>query len=161
MGKPIIGYRKTELYETVVDEHEVFENYYDFLVFLAVVGYFENNPKRSGHRGSGTKGTKGEIGLQNVQSNDLYQTIMACLAFQDTGDPDALVDASQQMKILSQYSAGGLEIAEREFGDVAGDPTDAILNYIRNTEGENPGLGGELGKIVQSFDDQMMDLSDD
>lgn len=160
MGKPIISYRKTELYETVVDEYEVFENYYDFLVFLAVVGYFESNPKRSGYRGDRSDETKGEIGLQNVKSNELYKAIMACLAFQDTGDPDALVDESRQMKILSQYSAGGLEIAEREFGDVAGDPTDAILNYIRNTEGENPGLGGELGKIVKSFDDEMMDLSE-
>jgi dnd system-associated protein 4 len=161
MGKPIISYRKTDLYERVVDEYEVFENYYDFLVFLAVIGYRENNPIRSNYRGSGSDGTKGEIGLQNVRSNDLYRTIMACLAFQDTGDPESLVDSSTQMRVLSQYAAGGVEVAEREFGEVAGDPTDAILNYIRRRQDEEPGHGGELERIVESFDDEMMGIEQD
>jgi hypothetical protein len=161
MGKPIIRYRKSGLYDRVVDEYEVFENYYDFLVFLAVVGYYEDRPKRNNYSGNRGEGTKGEIGLQNVHSNDLYRTIMACLAFQDTGDPEALVDASVQMKVLSQYAAGGLDVAEEEFGDIAGDPTDAILNYIENQQGSDPGVGGELERIVKSFDNQMMNFEDD
>jgi dnd system-associated protein 4 len=157
MGKPIIGYRKTDLYERAVDEYGTFENYYDFLVFLAVLGYRENNPVRNGYRGSSAEDTNGEIGLQNVQSNDLYRTIMACLAFQDTGNPESLVDSSEQMKVLSQYAAGGLEVAEQKFGEIAGDPIDAILNYIQDQQDDDPAIGGELQKIVESFDDEMME----
>jgi dnd system-associated protein 4 len=156
MGKPIIRYRQTELYETIVDEYDVFENYYDFLLFLAVIGYRERKPNRSHYRGDRDAGTAGEIGLQNVYSNDVYRAIMAGLAFQDTNDPEALVDSSKQMKILSQYAAGGLEVAEQEFGDVSGDPTDAILNYIERQEDEDPELGGELQTIVDDFNDEMM-----
>lgn len=158
MGKPIIRYRKTELYETFVDQYEVFDHYYDFLVFLAVVGYHENMPQRDNFRGDRQGGTRGEIGIQNVYSNEFYRTIMACLAFQDTGDPEALVDQSKQMEVLAQYAAGGLQLAEQEFGDVAGDPTDALINYIKRQQGENTGMSGELAEIVESFDDQMMQL---
>lgn len=83
---------------------------------------------------------------------------MASLAFQDTGDPEALVDEQTHMKVLAQYAAGGLEIAEDEFGDIAGDPTDAIINYIKMSQSEGTGTEGELAKIVQSFDDEMMNI---
>lgn len=159
MGKPIITYRKSDLYETFVDKHSVFDSSYDFLVFLAVVGYRENAPKRQNYRGDREAGTRGEIGLQNVYSNELYRSFMACLAFQDENDSAALVDRSQQMKTLAQYAAGGLEILEAELGDVAGDPTDALINYIE-TEANGPGRRGEeLTTIVKAFDDQMMETS--
>lgn len=157
MGKPIISYKKNELYETFVDRYEVFENYYDFLVFLAVLGYHENTIKRNNYAGNRQKGTKGEIGLQNVYSNDIYRSIMACLAFHHTSDPEALVDSSVQMTTLAKYSAGGLAVAEEEFGDISGDPTDALINYLReNKSDEDDDIGGVLKDIVDSFDDEMM-----
>ncbi|GAA0291675.1 hypothetical protein [Halarchaeum salinum] len=157
MGKPIITYRKSELYDQVVDEYEVFASSYHFLMFLAIIGYREGRLKQNNYRGDRDEGTRGEIGLQNVYSNELYRTIMACLALQETGDPDALVDSSKQMKILAQYAAGGLEVAEQEFGDIAGDPTDAIVNYIKRVHEDNNDIGGELDAIVKSFDDEMLD----
>lgn len=158
MGKPIIEYRKSDLYDKFVDQHGVFEHSYDFMVFLAVLGYHENMPKRDNFRGDREGGTRGEIGIQNVYSNELYRAIMTCLAFQDTGDPEALVDQRKQMDVLAQYAAGGLELAEQEFGDVAGDPTDALINYIKRQEGETTGMSGELAEIVKSFDNQMTQL---
>ena len=83
---------------------------------------------------------------------------MASLAFHDTGNPEALVDSDTQMRVLAQYAAGGLEIAEREFGEVAGDPTDAIVNYIKSSRDTDTDFEGELERIVKSFDDEMMDL---
>jgi len=160
MGKPLVSYKKGELYETLVDEYGVFENYYDVLVFLAVVGYNEGRVKRSGHTGR-SDDLNSEAGLQNVYSRDLYRMITACLAFEDTNDPEALVDEAEHKRVLSQYSAGGLAVAEEEFGSVAGDPTDAIVSYIRDRH-ESAGIGNEdtlLGEIVQSFDDQMMTTS--
>ncbi|MFC6720282.1 hypothetical protein [Halobacteriaceae bacterium SHR40] len=147
-------YKKSELYDRVVETHEIFENSYDFMVFLAVVGYRENQKITSNYLGS--NGMSGEIGVDNLKGNELYRTVMACLAFQDTGDPSALVDEGQQSKTLAQYAAGGLDFAEKEFGKVAGDPTDAIVNYIRTAQDDEPGSGGELEKIVESFDEEIM-----
>lgn len=150
-----IQYRKSELYDRVVDEHDIFEYGYDFMVFLAVVGYREDNPVRDGYTGSESNGTRGQIGAENFFANDLYRTVAASLAFQDTGEPTALVDAERQAEALAQYSAGGLEIAEAKFGQTAGDPTDAILNYIRSDQ-DTETYQGTLGEIVQAFDDEML-----
>ena len=88
MAQPIIGYEKGELYERLVDEYEVFDYYYEVLLFFAVVGYRENRVKRDDYKGDSDAGTHGEAGLHNIHSRDLFHTIGACLAFQDTGDPD-------------------------------------------------------------------------
>ncbi|AWB28520.1 hypothetical protein [Halococcoides cellulosivorans] len=147
-------YNKSELYDRVVERHGIFENSYDFMVFLAVMGYRENRRITSEYLGN--DGMSGEIGVDNLKKNELYRTVMACLAFQETNDPTALVNERKQAKILAQYAAGGLEIAEQEFGTVAGDPTDAVVNYIRSAQDEDINPSGELGKIVSSFDEEMM-----
>ncbi|WP_267644040.1 hypothetical protein [Haloarchaeobius amylolyticus] len=149
-----ISYRKSDLYTKVVDEYDVFEHSYDFLVFLAVLGYREGRVEREDYQGSDADGTKGQIGVENFFANDLYRIITASIAFQDTGDPAALVDVDVQAEKLAQYAAGGLEVAEEEFGHVAGGPTDAIVNYIKNHDTEE--YQGTLGDIVKAFDDQMM-----
>jgi dnd system-associated protein 4 len=162
MGKTLIEYEKGELYEQLVDEYEVFDYYYEVLVFLAVVGYREDRVKRNNYTGNSGEGTDGEAGLQNVHSRDLFHTVGACLAFQDTNDPEALVDPMEHKRVIAQYAAGGIEFAKEEFGQNAGDPTDAIVNYIKsrkNDDGEDE-IEGELQKIVDAFDDEMMDTSD-
>lgn len=151
-----ISYKKSDLYERVVDEYDIFENSYDFMVFLAVIGYRENNIVRDGYEGSDANGTRGQIGAENFFANDLYRVIASSIAFQDTKDASALVDSELQAQKLSQYAAGGLEIAEREFGQIAGDPTDAIVNYIEDQQNEQKEYKGTLGEIVKAFDDQMM-----
>jgi dnd system-associated protein 4 len=160
MGKINIEYKQGDLYERLVDEYEVFDYYYEAMVFFAVVGYRESRVKRSDYKGSKSEGTKSEAGLQNVYSKDLYQTIAACLAFHDTGNPESLVDPETHKRVLAQYAAGGLEYAQEEFGQNAGDPTDAIINYIKSRDDptSRPEVDGELEKIVESFDDEMMDL---
>jgi hypothetical protein len=153
MGKTV-KYKKSDLYDRVVDEYEIFDYGYEFMVFLAVMGYREGNSDREEYRGDG------EIGLENLKNKELYRTIMASLAFQDTGDPDALADLDRQEKILAQYSAGGLQVAEREFGQTAGDPTNAIVNYIKSHQDTEP-YQGTLGEIVSAFDDQMTGIEQD
>lgn len=153
MGKTV-KYRKSSLYNRVVNEYGVFDYGYEFMVFLAVVGYRNGKPDREDYRGDG------EIGLENLLNKELYRIIMASLAFQDTGEPDALVDPDRQERILAQYSAGGLQVAEKEFGQTAGDPTDAIVNYIRNNQDVDT-YQGTLGEIVDAFDDQMMGINQD
>lgn len=158
MGKTLIEYEQGELYERLVDEYEVFDYYYEVLVFLAVVGYREGRVKRNGYKGNSGDGNHGEAGLQNVHSRDLFHTVGACLAFQDTNEPEALVDPMEHKRVIAQYAAGGLEFVTEKFGQNAGDPTDAIVNYIKSRKGndEVDVIDGELQDIVDSFDDEMM-----
>jgi dnd system-associated protein 4 len=154
-----IEYRKSDLFEKVVDKYEVFDSNYEFMIFLAVLGYREDNQMRDFPTGDGAD--SGQKGLDSILSNDMYRILMACLAFEDTGDPAALADIDTQVTTLTKYAAGGLEIAEEEFGDIAGDPTDAIINYIKQSREEDPTPEGELGKIVSDFDDDMLEGSTD
>ncbi|MFB6197808.1 MAG: hypothetical protein ABEI52_05990, partial [Halobacteriaceae archaeon] len=62
----------------------------------------------------------------------------------------------EQIEKLTQYAAGGLEIAEEEFGRTAGDPTDAIVNYIKSKR-ETDTYQGTLGEIVKEFNDSILD----
>jgi len=153
MGK-IVEYKTSDLYDRVVEEYGIFKSGYEFMVFLATVGYRDGKPDREDYRG------EGEIGLENLLNRELYRIIMASLAFQDTGDPEALVDVDRQEKILVQYAAGGLKIAEREFGKTAGDPTDAMVNYIKSHQ-DTETYQGTLGEIVSAFDDEMMGVEQD
>lgn len=152
----IVRYKTSELYKKVVDKNNVFSSSYDFMIFLAILGYTQDSPKREDYQGSKNDGTRGEIGLENIYSNELYRVLMASLAYQDTNNPQALVDSELQIDILTQYAAGGLDIAEREFGGTAGDPANAIMNYIKNTEEDGNEYRGVLGDIVDSFDNEML-----
>lgn len=157
----IVRYRTSDLYDKVVDEHGVFSSSYDFMIFLAILGYSHDQPKRENYQGSPNDGTRGEIGLENIYANELYRVLMSSLAYQDTNEPEALVDSEMQSKILTQYAAGGLEIAESEFGGTAGDPVDAIMNYIKSHGQDDTDFKGVLGDIVSSFDDEMLDAQAD
>lgn len=158
MAQPIIGYEKGELYEQLIDNYKVFNYYYEVLMFLAIVGYRENCVKRDDYRGDSKAETQGEAGLHNIHSRDLFHTISACLAFQDTGDPKALVDPDEHKRVIGQYAAGGLEFIEEELDDVSGDPTDEIIEYIKSREGteDDETIHGELQEIVDAFDNEMM-----
>ena len=157
-----VSFKKPALYNELVEEYEVFENLYDAVIFMAMIGYLEDNVARTDFRGGKDGVGQGNIRIESFYSEDLYRIVGSCLAYQDTGDPDALVDIEQQAEIISQYATGGLEIAEREFGDIAGDPTDAIVNYINNSEDRTheTGASGILVEIQKNFDDQMMNTDD-
>lgn len=127
-------------------------------MFLAVLGYRENESVQEGYLGDEKDAMQGQIGAENFFANDLYRVLAASIAFQDTGETNALVDSELQADRLAQYAAGGLDIAEREFGQTAGDPTDAIVNYIRDSQTESESYQGTLGEIVKDFDDEMMGL---
>jgi hypothetical protein len=155
-----ISYKKSPLYDEVVEEYSIFNHSYDFMVFLAVLGYQEDNPVREDYTGDETKGTSGQIGAENFFSNEFYRVIAACIAYQDTGDEGALGDRELQAERLAQYAAGGLEIAEEEFGQIAGDPTDALVNYIRNGQADDDRYQGTLGEIVKSFDEEVIGIEE-
>lgn len=144
-----VKYEKTPIYETLVDEYDVFESYVDFFVFAASLGYARNELVRDGYEGDN------EMLWMHVQRKDLYRVVAASIAYQHTGDPETLVDAERQLPILAQYAAGGAKIASEEFGDVTGDPTDAIVNFLQSehSEGSQDEEEEILNQIRDGFDE--------
>lgn len=145
-----------DLYEDLADQYDVFEYPRDVLMFMAVLGYVEGEPKRDDYKGSDDN--QGNTRIEGFYTQEMYQVFGGCLAYQDTGDPDALVDLELQAEVISQYAAGGLEIAQEEFGDVAGDPTDAIVNYINKiAKDRDKTVTTILKNIRQNFNKDMRD----
>ncbi|WP_336361572.1 hypothetical protein [Haladaptatus sp. ZSTT2] len=120
-----VNYEKTPIYETLVDDYGVFGSYVDFFVFAATLGFNKGKVVREGYEGDN------EMLWMHLQKKDLYRVVAASIAFQDTKDPAALLNPKKQLQILAQYAAGGAQIAAEEFGDVTGDPTDAVVTYLQ------------------------------
>lgn len=152
-----VSFYNPEIYDDLVDKYDIFEYRRDAVMFMAVLGYVEGEPRREDYRGSDDE--QGNTRIESFYSRDLYRVFGSSLAYQDTGDPDALVDLELQAKVISQYATGGLEVYEDEIGDVNGDPTDAIVNYIQSLT-EKSGYSGPaiLKDIQDNFDDQMANL---
>jgi dnd system-associated protein 4 len=146
---PVYRYAQTELIDTLVNDHEIFSSYKDAIIFLGVLGYREGESVRKGL--SGFNGDVGEIDYSTFATTSMYIDILGSLAFQHTGDPDMLVDREEQLEILDMYAAGGLQIFQREFGQVKGDPTDAIVNFIQTYEDKDEPAEGELQTILDAF----------
>jgi hypothetical protein len=155
-----VSFKKPDLYDEWVDDYEIFDNLYDAVIFMAVLGYVEDSVERENFRGSKGGVGQGNIRIESFYSDDIYRVIGGCLAYQDTEDPDALVDTELQAETISKYATGGLEVAQEEFGAIPGNPADAIVNYIEAHE-ERPETGKKsiLTKIRENFDNEM--LNDD
>jgi dnd system-associated protein 4 len=147
-----VTYEKTDIYETLVDDYSIFGSYVDFFVFAGCLGFAKDRKKQEP---SGDN----EMLWMHVGNKDLYRAVAASLAYQDTNDPNSLIDPETQLEALNKYAAGGAEIAAREFGDISGDPTDAVLSYIQanhdpTTQSEQESI---MDNIMSSFDSDMLD----
>lgn len=146
-----VNYTKTPIYETLVDEYGVFGSYVDFFMFAAALGYSRNE-----YVSDGDEGTNEMLGM-HLNRKDLYQVVAASIAYQHTDDPETLVDPEEQLTILARYAAGGARIASNEFGDVTGDPTDAVVNFLQADHNEERQDEEEkiLNQIREGFDDNI------
>lgn len=142
------NYKQTAIYDQFVDEHGLFDSYQDLFVFAACVGYAKNRCVTTDFEGDG------EMLWMHFTDKSLYQAVAASIAYQHHDDPQALLDTEMQLKTLAMYAAGGAELLEREFGDVKGDPTDAVLNFIRewNDQDDTERRDTLLGDIMSSFE---------
>jgi hypothetical protein len=140
-------YEQTSIYEQLVDEHEIINGYVDMFVFAACVGYANERFIRN-------YGGDGEMLWMHVSNKELYKAVAASIAYQHHNDPEALLDKELQLRTLAMYSAGGAELLESEFGDIKGDPTDAVLNYIQEWDEQNDTQRRDtlLGDIMSSFE---------
>lgn len=150
-----VRYKKTEVYDLLTEKHDIFENYIDVIIFMAILGYREDNIKTQDYLGD--QDERSEIGIELFHNHNHYHAIVAALAFQKTGDPSSMADPEVHREVIPQYAAGGLEVFQEEFGEVAGDPTDALANYIKSCTVDETSVqdSDELQTIIQSFDDEM------
>ena len=146
------NYRKGEIYNHLVDEHGVFKSYIDLFMFSACLGYSRGEIDKEGYEGD--EDTRGEMLWMHFTDKDIYRATAASIAFQETGDPESLMDASKQLEIMAKYASGGADILEDEFGDSAGTPRDAILNMIQSeqTAEERQENTGTLRELEEAFD---------
>lgn len=146
-------YKRTPIYDAMVDEHDIFENYIDCFVFFATLGYDRGRYDATDYTGDG------EMLWMHFGSRDLYRATAAAIAYQHTDDPQALVRPETQLEVMAKYAAGGAAIAAEEFGDVAGDPPDALLNFVRSNRDTDSAdeRDSTLDEIVAAFDDDILD----
>jgi hypothetical protein len=147
-------YKQTPIYDTMVDEHGIFSSYIDFFVFAACVGYSHNRCEMDNYEGDN------EMLWMHFMDKDLYRATAASIAYQHHDDPDALIQPEVQLETLAKYAAGGAEILEQQFGEIAGDPTDAVFNFIQeyDEEEDNETRQTVLGEIMTSFDEEMLNI---
>lgn len=146
-----VNYDKTEIYETLVDEYEIFDSYVDFFMFAASLGYDRDEYVADGDEGDN------EMLWMHLRSNERYQVIAASIAYQHSGDPETLVKPDRQLPILARYAAGGAQIAKQEFGDVVGDPTDSVINFLQAAHNEETQDKEEeiLKQVREGFDESL------
>lgn len=117
-----ITYERPQIYERLVKEHDVFDSYVDLFVFAAAVGF------RQGLKRPNADGDK-EMLWANISYTEIYETIAASLAYQETGDPEILSDEQRQLEIMGEYAAGGIELLANRF-DGTGDPTVDLAEFV-------------------------------
>jgi|APHM01.1.fsa_nt_gi hypothetical protein len=142
-------YEQTPVYDQFVDEYEIINGYVDMFIFAACVGYANERYLRN-------YGGDSEMLWMHVSNKEIYKAVAASIAYQHHNDPEALLNKELQLETLAMYSAGGAELLENKFGDIKGDPTDAILNYIQEWDDQNDTKRRDtvLGEIMSSFESE-------
>lgn len=145
-------YKQTAIYELLVDEHAIFDNYIDCFVFAASVGYSEGKYDPDDYEG------ENEMLWMHFGGNDLYRAAAAAIAYQHTGEPAALTNPDKQLEVLAKYAAGGASVLEDKFGDTKGTPREGLINYIHSqtSEKERGEQNEMLEEIARSFDDEIL-----
>jgi hypothetical protein len=141
----------------MVKDWDLFDTFVDFFLFAGSVGYATvDRATAAGYAESEFEG-EGEMLWMHVSNKKTYRAVAASVAYQHTGDPEALVKPEIQLEVLARYANAGVERLDKEFGDSAGTPRDGLLSFIENErptgESESSDL---LGSIVDSFDQNMI-----
>lgn len=154
-------YYRHELYDKMVDEWELFENYTDFFIFAAVVGYAttdKNTVKQYNkeYYGPGSDDADStQIHWDSISNQQSYRVISASIAYQHTNHYDILTDPSEQLDVLARYARAGVNELNEEFGDYTKPPRDGIISYVDNwIEVEKVGKDNNdvFNEIIESFD---------
>lgn len=149
-----VKYERHDIYDQLVDEWDVFDTYVDLFVFAAAVGYATSDEATV--RAYSTKDYRGDGEMLWIHLNDKpnYRAIAASLAYQFTGELEALTDAGTQLEVLARYAHAGAQQLDAEFGDAVTTPRDGLVSFVDEfRDGEMDEDDGQiLDDIVSSFD---------
>lgn len=155
------NYYRHPIYDKMVDDWGLFDTYVDFFVFAASVGYATVDHTtaagfgKSEYEGEGD--TQGEMLWMHFSNKQTYRAVAASVAYQHTGDPEALVKPDIQLQILARYAKAGADRLHQEFGDSATKPRDGVLSFIKNEQPSGDDTQDDiLGEIANSFDQTMI-----
>ena len=157
-------YYRHDIYDKMVDEWEVFDSLVDFFVFTASVGYAVsdrptvNAYSQREYQGTTDDGTRGEMLWMHFTSKQTYRAVAASIAYQHTGDSNALVDPETQLEVLARYARAGADRLEKEFGTAASPPRDGLISFIDKFHEADSREDSDniLSSIVDSFDEDML-----
>jgi hypothetical protein len=156
-------YYRHELYDRMVEEWNIFENYVDLIIFAAAVGYTGSTKQRvNEYSKEEIKGLdsdrSGIIKWSSISNQQSYRVISASIAYQHTNEYEVITDPEKQLEIVTRYArAGILELAD-DFNDYTNPPRDGLISYIdnlsedSNTDEDEPDV---FGQIIDSFDEDI------
>jgi dnd system-associated protein 4 len=127
MARDRIRYDRNEAYDQLVNEHEVFNSYVDFFVFCAALGF-----SRDERRPNAYEGADHELLWMHIEGTELFEAVSKAIAYQDTGNPDALDDKETQLELLAEYAAAGAEIVADEVLTAGDDIVPTVVRFILN-----------------------------
>lgn len=147
MSKVRTNYRKTEIYDRLVDDEGIFDSYVDLFVFAACRGFAEGERHTEDYHGDS------EMLWMHFGSKDFYRAAAACIAYQTTNEATSLMDHDEQLEIMAQYASAGADILENEYGPVKGSPLNSLLNDIREYEPaeDDDDDGGEVESALEKL----------
>lgn len=145
-----INYRKTEIYDRLVDEEGIFESYVDLFVFAACRAYAEGERHLDDYKGDA------EMLWMHFGNKDFHRAAAACIAYQTTNDPSTLMDHAEQLNILAQYASAGADILEEDYGEVKGSPQNSLVNDVKQYEPDSDGDEGGVSALEKLRRDMNM-----
>lgn len=128
MANVRINYRKTDIYDRLVDEEGIFDSYVDLFVFAACRAYAEGERHQDNYKGDA------EMLWMHFGNKDFHRAAAACIAYQTTNDPSSLMDHEEQLTILAQYASAGADILKDDYGEVKGSPLNSLMNDVKQYE---------------------------
>lgn len=153
-------YARTDIYDKMVEEWEIFDTYVDFFVFAASVGYRVSSRSDVASYDESDYTGDGEMLWMHFTNKTTYRAVASSIAYQYTGNVDAFTDPQLQLDVLARYAKAGAKALAEEFGDSQAPPRDGLVAYIDNYEDMNQSKAQEelLDEIIDSFDRDMFSL---
>jgi hypothetical protein len=153
-------YARTNIYDQMVDEWDIFDTYVDFFVFAASVGYRISSRSDVASYDESDYTGDGEMLWMHFTNKGTYRAVAASIAYQYTGKVDAFTDPQLQLDVLARYAKVGAEALSDEFGDSQATPRDGLVAFIDDYEDLDNSKAQEevLDDIIDSFDRDMFNM---
>lgn len=152
MSPTLINYEQTDAYKELAgDDDPVFNSYTSCFMFFATLGY-------SKARKVEDPGGKEELRWEYIEGDAYRSNMAASLAYAATKDPDALLDAEKQIKVLREYAAGGAEVAQQEILDKPGDKLDNLIEFLKRERDTSEGHDKRIG-VLEEIEEEMSQFS--